>query len=151
MRHFYKSHGKHCHLRSFKSNCSKCGADVLFWECTHGSKVFFEYPPYGKLIRHICKKSRQNTKKNRFRIIVKNPRESLLKPPIQCDICGKIFKNREGLKNHMSQLEKSDYIHKIFESDDKKLIKNRLDQNQKKEIKDYYPIFGKMNFRNKNK
>ncbi|MBY9007555.1 MAG: hypothetical protein KGD63_12440 [Candidatus Lokiarchaeota archaeon] len=151
MRHFYRSHGKHCHLRSFKSNCPKCQVDVLFWECTHGSKVFFQYPPYGKLIRHICKKGRQNERKNRFKVIVKNPREFKLIPPIQCDICGKIFKNKEGLENHMIQLSKIDYLHKSLIKRDKKFIKNISDQNLKSKNNEYFPAFGKINFKSTNK
>ena len=78
MRHYYKSHGKHCYLRSFQSKCPKCNVNILFWECTHGCKVFFEYPPYGKLVRHICRRRDGSfNQKPKFSIIVKKP-EGLL-------------------------------------------------------------------------
>ncbi|MBN1215241.1 MAG: hypothetical protein JXA99_07325 [Candidatus Lokiarchaeota archaeon] len=151
MRHFYKSHGKHCHLRSFKSNCPKCGADVLFWECTHGSKVFFQYPPYGKLIRHICINPRQNKIGDAFKVVVKNPRALHLEIPIQCQICGKIFKNKEDLKSHMIQLRKSDYLHKILIDIEKNSIEENSDQAVKSKSEKYFPSFGKINFKHKNK
>ncbi len=151
MRHFYRSHGKHCHLRSFKTNCSKCGGDVLYWECTHGSKIFFNYPPYGKLIKHICQKTRQKISNNKYKVIVKNPKKLMFKQHIICSICGKIFKNKENLNNHINQLKKTDYFHHIVNTENKDLEKNLLDQTQKEKINGYKPVFGKLNFRNKNK
>ncbi len=115
MRHYYKTHGKHCYLRSFQSKCPKCNADVLYWECTHGSKVFFEYPPYGKLVRHICRyhKDSFNVKK-RFHVIVKKPKGLLENQSPSCPICGKLFKNSISLENHLENLKKNDINHKLF-------------------------------------
>jgi hypothetical protein len=56
MRNFNKSHGKHCYYRSFQTKCLRCGVEVLYWECRHGCKIFFNYPPYGKLIQHRCRR-----------------------------------------------------------------------------------------------
>ena len=84
MRHFYKSHGKHCYLRSFQTSCRKCGADVLYWECTHGSKIFFDYPPYGKLRRHYCRNLDGISHKRKiFPVVVKKPKGLLEKAKLR--------------------------------------------------------------------
>jgi len=115
MRHYYKTHGKHCYLRSFQSKCPKCNANVLYWECTHGSKVFFEYPPYGKLVRHFCRYHRGSLNvKKKFYVIVKKPKGLLENKSPSCPICGKLFKNSISLENHMENLKKNDISHKLF-------------------------------------
>jgi hypothetical protein len=115
MRHFYKSHGRHCYLRSFQTKCSKCGKDVLYWECTHGSKVFFEYPPYGKLIRHICRGPVENRYKNtKYEITIKIPKGLLEKRSPSCPVCGKLFKSKKDLNNHLKTLRKEENLHKEF-------------------------------------
>ncbi len=117
MRHFYKSHGKHCYLRSFQTVCKKCSADVLYWECTHGSKIFFEYPPYGKLIRHKCRKDRGLLKgKKKFPIVVKTPKGLLGEPYYSCAVCGKKFRDKGSLKDHFNAQRKNDIEHKMFSS-----------------------------------
>ena len=117
MRHFYKSHGKHCYLRSFQTVCKKCGADVLYWECTHGSKMFFEYPPYGKLIRHKCRKDRGLLRgKKNFPIVVKTPKGLLGKPYYRCVVCGKTFRDESALKDHFKTQRKNDLEHKMCSS-----------------------------------
>ncbi|TXT66522.1 MAG: hypothetical protein BAJALOKI1v1_280020 [Promethearchaeota archaeon] len=157
MRHFSRSHGRHCYLRSFKSECPRCGADILYWECTHGSKVFFEYPPYGKLIKHICKRRRQKNIKKRHKNIVKTPKGLLENPNVFCPACGKAFNNKESLRDHVKELEKCDYYHKIFFStlqfnDQEDIDLNPPEMNHKNNNKNKYdkPVFGKINFKNKN-
>ena len=114
MRHFYKSHGKHCYLRSFQTSCRKCGADVLYWECTHGSKMFFEYPPYGKLIRHNCRKDRELLRgEKKYPIVVKTPRALLGEPYYSCAVCGKTFRDESSLKDHIKTQKKNDLEHKM--------------------------------------
>ena len=143
MRHFYKSHGKHCYLRSFKTSCPKCKADVLYWECTHGSKIFFEYPPYGKLTRHFC---RQNLKKNqrsdRFQVIIKKPIGLLEKARVSCPVCGKLFENGNYLEDHINQMKKNDDNHKIF-LEDQYFFENNFNSVNEKETK-YHPKFGRI-------
>ncbi|MFX1308474.1 MAG: hypothetical protein ACFE9M_05665 [Promethearchaeota archaeon] len=155
MRHYYKSHGKHCYLRSFQSKCPKCNADVLYWECTHGSKVFFEYPPYGKLVRHICRhrKGPFNIKRT-YPIIVKKPKGLLENQSLSCPICGKLFKNAHSLDNHLEELKKNDIYHKLF-------FRNRISfedhykeniQGDMLQIKNYNkPKFGKINIKKRKK
>ncbi len=143
MRHFYKSHGKHCYLRSFKTSCPKCKADVLYWECNHGSKIFFEYPPYGKLIKHFC---RQNLEKNQrsdpFQVIIKKPIGLLENARTSCPVCGKLFQNDKHLKDHINQMKKNDDNHKDF-LEDQYIFENNFNSYPQKDTNDY-PKFGRI-------
>ena len=113
---FYKTHGKHCFLRSFQTTCQRCGADVLFWECTHGSRIFFNYPPYGKLIRHRCSLNKgKNIKK--FPIIVKTPEGLLKEPSPSCPACGKLFKYELHLKDHLKHCSYNNEYFKNIEKE----------------------------------
>ncbi|MBD3196920.1 MAG: hypothetical protein GF317_17840 [Candidatus Lokiarchaeota archaeon] len=154
MRHFYRSHGKHCYLRSFKSECPRCGKDVLYWECTHGSKVFFEYPPYGKLIRHRCRK-RIGKKKKKYENIIKNPNRFYLSSQYQCNACKKVFKTEESLRDHINEMKSHDYYHQIFfekkKNDMDNLRKTKNDDELKSTRETYKPTFGKFNIKQKNK
>ncbi|MFX1275153.1 MAG: hypothetical protein ACFFBP_09815 [Promethearchaeota archaeon] len=114
MRHNYRIHGKHCYLRSFKTNCRKCGSEVLYWECTHGSKLFFNYPPYGKLIKHYCRGITAKNKKKKYPVIVKSPNKILIKASPSCPACGKLFKSEGGVLEHLKQVKKSDNLHEFF-------------------------------------
>lgn len=114
MRHFSKPHGRHCYLRSFQTKCPKCGMDVLYWECTHGCKIFFDYPPYGKLVKHFCRKNLGERETNKYRIIVKKPIILVENVPPSCPVCGKFFKSEKNLKDHLSSLKELDYNHKLF-------------------------------------
>ena len=151
MRHYYKSHGKHCYLRSFQTSCKKCGANVLYWECTHGSKIFFEYPPYGKLQRHFCRKDRGlSNKRKEFPIVVKPPKGLLENPYFNCPVCGKIFKKDTSLQDHFKELNKDDLEHYLFSNN--KLVfnnkfnnKNKLDSDSNKFR--YKPKFGRINIK----
>ena len=151
MRHNYKSHGRHCYLRSFQTSCKKCGADVLYWECTHGSKIFFEYPPYGKLQRHFCRKDRGLLhKKKEFPIVVKPPKGLLENPYYSCPVCGKLFKTESSLQDHFKELKKDDLEHFLFNNNElvfnaKIDKKNKLDP-EGKEFR-YKPKFGRINIK----
>jgi hypothetical protein len=134
MRHFYKSHGKHCYLRSFKTSCPTCGADVLYWECTHGSKIFFEYPPYGKLVKHYCRKHLSSkSSKNKFKVIVKTPNRLFENSNISCPICGRIFTNNSSLDDHLKMLKKTDPEHKQFFNDRIKFSREQRHKNNEKQ------------------
>jgi len=151
MRHYYKSHGKHCYLRSFQTSCKKCGADVLYWECTHGSKIFFEYPSYGKLQRHYCRKDRVlSNKKKQFPIVVKSPKGLLEDPYFNCPVCGKIFKKETSLQDHLKEQKKGDLEHFLFASDKLTLKKKSIKKdNLGSEINksQYKPKFGRINIK----
>ncbi|MBN1800080.1 MAG: hypothetical protein JW891_01155 [Candidatus Lokiarchaeota archaeon] len=144
MRHNYKSHGKHCYLRSFKTKCRKCGDDVLYWECTHGSKLYFNYPPYGKLVRHYCRKVPDENQKKKKEIIVKRPIGIDNKESPRCLVCGKMFKSAQDLEQHFNQLKKSDYLHQLF-SDSAISPK----QEKSEENSEYQPKFGRINIKKK--
>ncbi|MFX1303926.1 MAG: hypothetical protein ACFFBV_03735 [Promethearchaeota archaeon] len=155
MRHYSKTHGKHCYLRSFQTNCPKCHASVLYWECVHGSKVFFEYPPYGKLVKHYCRyRNGKFNLKKKIQIIVKKPKRFLNNQSPSCPVCGKLFKNKDSLEDHFENSKKSDIYHKLFLDDkisfldeNKENIQKDLDQ-----IETYdRPKFGKINIKNENK
>jgi endogenous inhibitor of DNA gyrase (YacG/DUF329 family) len=154
MRHFYKSHGRHCYLRSFQTKCPKCGKEVLYWECTHGSKVFFEYPPYGKLIRHICQKSSgKYGKKVNYEILIKIPKGLLEKRSPNCPVCGKLFKSEKDLNNHLQALRKEENLHKQF-FENKLIFENTHSEDIKKENRHniFYnkPRFGRINIKKRN-
>ncbi len=151
MRHFYKSHGKHCYLRSFQTVCKKCGADVLYWECTHGSKMFFQYPPYGKLIRHRCQKEGGLLKgRKKFPIVVKTPKGLLGEPYYSCAVCGKMFRDEGSLKDHFNAQRKNDLEHKMFSSNKLSFqninssMNNSIDNSNKVQHK---PKFGRINIK----
>ncbi len=154
---FGNVHGKHCLLRAFKSVCHKCKNDVFYWECSHGSKVFFEYPIYGRLIRHKCKKHLNNQKiKNKYQIQVKIPL-FLEKDVFGYSICSKIFNKKNQLTDHIKQLKKSDLDHSFFynnktnfetekeiaDSDFNKSLSENKNRSHNK------PIFGKITIINK--
>lgn len=153
MRHFYKAHGRHCYLRSFKTKCPKCGVDVLYWECTHGSKVFFEYPPYGKLVRHFCQHQVADIKK-KIPIIVKTPKGLLENASPSCPVCGKLFKVTKDLNNHFKTLKKNDQQHNVFYKNNFKFENGNWNNNQRKldQIRIYNnkPKFGKINIKKRN-
>jgi hypothetical protein len=151
MRHFYKSHGKHCYLRSFKTSCPTCGADVLYWECTHGSKIFFEYPPYGKLVKHYCRKYlASKAQKNKFKVIVKTPNRLFEDSKVSCPVCGKIFHNRNSLDDHLTMLKKTDPEHKQFFTDRIKFREGESrEKNKKPKENNSFPAprFGQVNIK----
>ena len=151
MRHNYKSHGKHCYLRSFQTSCRKCGADVLYWECTHGSKIFFEYPPYGKLQRHYCRNVQGLfNKRKEFPIVVKPPKGLLEEPYFNCPVCGKLFRTDHALQNHMKESKKDDLEHFLF-YDDKLKFNDKFSQKNKFGSESdkfrYKPKFGRINIK----
>lgn len=150
MRLFYKSHGKHCHLRSFQTSCPRCGEDVLYWECTHGSKVFFQYPPYGKLIRHICRKYKEKGR-NRYPVIVKVPKKLLENASPSCPTCGKLFKTETNLESHLKQSKKNDPLHRKYYKNKIIIEDNSTHKRFDKSKIHYKPKFGAINIRKRNK
>ncbi|MFW9824580.1 MAG: hypothetical protein ACFFE4_16675 [Candidatus Thorarchaeota archaeon] len=151
MRHYYKTHGKHCYLRSFQTKCPKCGNDVLYWECRHGSKVFFNYPPYGKLIRHFCRQYKGDiTNRKIYPIIVKPPKGLLEDESLSCPICGKLFKSFKNLKDHIQNLGKLDQSHQAFSKNNMSfgLVNGWKEQESLDQDKEYKkPKFGRINIK----
>ena len=149
-----KTHGKHCQLRAFRTVCPNpdCKKEVFYWECIHGCKVFFEYPIYGKLIRHKCKTIPAGGKlKKKYRIEVKVP-TFIEKEFFGCPICGKIFKTKEQLNNHIIELKKTDKAHQntLDEQINQKNGWERKELKEKNSLKSRYePLFGKIRVINK--
>ncbi|MCK4287430.1 MAG: hypothetical protein KAX18_14565 [Candidatus Lokiarchaeota archaeon] len=124
---------------------------MLYWECTHGSKIFFEYPPYGRLQRHFCRKDRGlSNKRKEFPIVVKSPKGLLGNPYFNCPVCGKIFKKDTSLQDHFKELNKNDLEHYLFSNN--KLVFNNKFNNKTKLDSDsdkfrYKPKFGRINIK----
>ena len=153
MLNFYKSHGKHCYYRSFQAKCPRCGLDVLYWECRHGCKVFFNYPPYGKLIQHRCSSHLSKNAKKKYPVIVKTPKGLLEEASPSCPVCGKLFKTESDLDSHIKQLEKNVKDHNLFLEDKYVFSDTKIDKNLKssKKIERYkMPKFGTINIRKRN-
>ncbi len=102
-------------VRCFNTSCRKCGSPVLYWEGSAGSKVFFEYPVRGKLIKHHCKKKKKNKK---IPYILKGHAEhsrfDVDRTSFQCPVCGKIFDKKNQLSSHIKRMEKTDNYHADF-------------------------------------
>ncbi|MHA1757129.1 MAG: C2H2-type zinc finger protein [Promethearchaeota archaeon] len=143
----YKTHGRYCLLRAFPTNCPKCGEKVFYWECKHGSKVFFNYPPYGKLIRHICQSYLKKNIKEKFKIIVKTPKILPENTFITCPICAKSFKNENALEQHIKSLRNIDEMHYKYYNNE--IIFDELRNESNRRQNNYFPKFGRINIRNK--
>jgi len=153
MANFLRSHGKHCYYRSFPTECPKCGEKVLYWECRHGCKVFFNYPPYGKLIQHRCRRYKGKNVKNKYPVIVKPPKGLLEEASPKCPVCGKTFKHQSDLDSHIKQLKKNDPQHnKFFEGTLKFIddIDNKSLKDSKKANNITKPKFGTINIKRRN-
>ncbi|MHA1438334.1 MAG: hypothetical protein ACTSPD_12225 [Promethearchaeota archaeon] len=152
MKSLIKSHGKHCRLKSFPTHCPKCNANVLYWECSHGSKIFFNYPIYGKLIKHKCMVSNNNYRTIKYRTIIKKPLYLINNNPSRsCPACGKLFKTEKDLQVHLKQLDKIDFLHIRYRenkisSRDKELNDNIENKQKKQDI----PKFGRINIKKRN-
>lgn len=152
MHRLYKSHGKHCALRSFPTKCPKCREDVFYWECTHGCKIFFTYPVYGKLIRHICK-NESLSRKNKFPVIVKTPVKLFKEENSTCSVCGKNFKSLNDLNSHLKEIKKLDPLHTKFYKNKLKFEEDSSEKSleEKKRIKmRSQPKFGEINIKKRN-
>lgn len=107
-------HGPHCRLRSFPTKCPRCHSTVIFWQCTHGCKLFFEYPIYGRTLKHICK-SNPKRPYNQSSIshgnyVVKFVERSTYR----CPVCQKILESEDALLDHIRRLKRSDDSHAHF-------------------------------------
>jgi len=143
MRKPFRSHGPHCYLRSFQTTCRKCGDEVLYWECTHGSKLFFNYPPYGKMIRHSCRRLPAKDPKKSYPVVVKKSKGLLVKASPSCPVCGKIFQSEYSLNEHLNYLKKRDKDHISFFSESNE--KDEEDSEANSGFKP--PRFGRINIK----
>ncbi|MHA1793590.1 MAG: hypothetical protein ACTSVI_13155 [Promethearchaeota archaeon] len=132
-------HGSWCRIRSFPTTCKNCGAKVLYWECTHGSKVFFEFDKYGRLLgKHKCPKSGKKPSKKKYAgtiddqdfnmsSISKKLVERLFKEVFQCPVCQARFSSESQFHNHFKQKKDYDDDHAEFYNKNKMQIEKLLD------------------------
>lgn len=99
-------------LRAFVTKCRRCGEPVFYWESTRGAKVFFQYPIYGKLVRHRCPRRRpeQGPEKSH----AERRWEEHHKEYYECPACGKSFPREQQLKQHIKQKKHVDRVHRDF-------------------------------------
>jgi hypothetical protein len=109
-------HGPHCRLRSFPIKCKKCGELAMFWECTHGCRVLFQYPIYGRPIRHICSNSIVKKSKKNYVLVPhgEHKLQQIERTTYRCPVCKKIFDTDSALNSHIQRLKKSDDNHAEF-------------------------------------
>ncbi|MHA1150017.1 MAG: hypothetical protein ACTSR8_17410 [Promethearchaeota archaeon] len=147
----YKSHGKHCHLRSFPTNCPRCGADVLYWECRHGSKIFFNYPPYGKLIQHRCQSTLKKSPKNKSLVVLVNSLSLSEDNSPCCPVCGKHFNSEEAMELHLKDLSKFDEFHILYSENKISFKLSKTNKDPSNNTNNYVPKFGRINIKKRNK
>lgn len=120
-------HGRACRKRSFPFTCKQCGARVLFWECTHGCKVVFEFDTGGRLAgRHRCKATHGSTAPKKPRkwfdldnsfdmaSVSKRFLENLFKESYRCPACKATFKTETSYFQHVKQKAEMDEVHARF-------------------------------------
>jgi ssDNA-binding Zn-finger/Zn-ribbon topoisomerase 1 len=107
-----QTHGKWCTLRSYETECPKCGKKVLYWECEHGCKVFFDLPATRPMTKHVCYRKTYREYKIELDSLVDDTYE--FKEDYSCSVCGKIFKNEKALRNHVKSLKNRDDEHAEF-------------------------------------
>lgn len=107
-------HGSHCRLESFPTKCPRCHSPVIFWQCTHGCKIFFEYPIYGRALKHICKlnpkRSHNRSSISHGNYIIKLTERSTYR----CPVCQRILGTEDALLEHIRRLKRSDESHAYF-------------------------------------
>ncbi len=118
-------------IRCFNTSCRKCGASVIFWQGSAGSKVFFDAPVKGKLIKHTCKK--KSYKKPSKYIKCSYSEHSTIDPErksFQCPVCGKIFNKSDYVNEHIKQMKKIDDYHRDFFENALDLLKEEAKEAQ---------------------
>ena len=100
-------------VRSFPTKCKRCGKPVLYWDGSAGSKVFFDYPVYGKPMKHYC----LPTIRNRSNVIETHndhQRKLVERSEFQCPVCQKVFQTESALEMHINKMRKQDDYHYNF-------------------------------------
>jgi len=131
-------HDHSCRLRSFPTTCKFCGAKLLYWECTHGCKLMFEFDRFGRLAgHHKCRGSLPGVRSSRplkprppalaeegFDIssVSKAFIEKLFKDSFQCPVCKERFTSESSYYQHLRQKKAMDDKHEQFYRDNGPVI-----------------------------
>jgi hypothetical protein len=131
-------HDSRCKLRSFPTTCKLCGAKLLYWECTHGCKVMFEFDKNGRILgAHKCRVMPPGVKKSRslkprppalaeqgFDIssVSKAFIEKIFKESFKCPVCGETFATESSYYQHLRQKRAIDDRHEQFYRENGKVI-----------------------------
>jgi len=100
---YIPNHGAGCvKVRSFYTSCQYCGASVVYFECSCGSKVFLDPPEEGThncgnvdvIADHALRLYRAIMLVNLIRLAKKAPNECT-----KCPMCGTIVKNNKSRFN----------------------------------------------------
>ncbi|MHA1311880.1 MAG: C2H2-type zinc finger protein [Candidatus Helarchaeota archaeon] len=105
-------HGPWCRVRSFKTRCPKCNAEVFYWECEHGCRVFFDLPLRRPLRRHRCNKGAYSDA--RIKINEDLDEGYVFRDFYNCPVCNRLFKSEKDLKNHLKSMKSNDDEHKMY-------------------------------------
>ncbi|MHA1231274.1 MAG: hypothetical protein ACTSRP_12760 [Candidatus Helarchaeota archaeon] len=105
-----QAHGPWCTTRRFVMRCPKCNKEVLYWECEHGCKVFFDLPLRRPLTKHKC--NRKSYRELRIEMEIELEEEFFFIEDHICPVCYRNFKNEKDLKNHLKSLKNQDDEHK---------------------------------------
>ncbi|MBD3227457.1 MAG: hypothetical protein GF329_04640 [Candidatus Lokiarchaeota archaeon] len=105
-------HGKWCSLRTYETECPKCGKKVLYWECTHGCKVFFDLPTSRPMTKHEC--HRKSYREYRIEMDKKIDDTYEFREDYDCPVCGKVFSSEGALRNHLKSMRHRDDEHSEY-------------------------------------
>nr|MDO8108889.1 hypothetical protein [Candidatus Sigynarchaeota archaeon] len=133
-------HDRSCRLRSFPTTCKFCGQKLLYWECTHGCKVMFEFDKFGRLAgHHKCHGAASGVRSSRplkkrppalaesgFDIssVSKKFIENLFKESFQCPVCKEKFASEASYYQHLHQKKAIDDNHSAFYRNNGQIIEN---------------------------
>jgi hypothetical protein len=90
---YVPTHGPSCYkVHSYLTHCSSCGEPIVYFECSCGSKVFFDPPDEGL---HECGKVTGARRAERATLLLDMLHYASLDPDgnTECPMCGVVLKN----------------------------------------------------------
>ena len=145
-------------VKCFVTTCKFCNESVMYWEGSRGSKMFFNFPIYGKFIQHLCKKREKIWVKPESAKQKRNKKQ-IDKSTIQCPVCSKKFKTKQSITAHIKNMKKIDNLHHEFfdvaldfiQSDVDSFVQNQFqksDDNSKNKGEPIEEKYGRVYFKN---